>query len=203
MHGNAAPWPAHLALDNNGFNTIMYGAALALAMRDREWAPRLRAVGQHAGTLVAGVGVLVTIYALNTHWPRDFAIALSPLRNCAVLAIIWWCVNHQKHWVGQLLQARPLVYVGNISFSLYLWQQLFLGHNRGWVCDFPQNLLFAFTVGLVSYHVFEVPMHGLSSRLRQRNPRAVTPVPARDPRQLVGEPVAASPYVEPAEAMRS
>jgi peptidoglycan/LPS O-acetylase OafA/YrhL len=53
----------------------------------------------------------------------------------------------------------PLVWVGVASYSLYLWQQLFLcrGH-AAWCTAFPQNLALAFATAAVSYYLVEQPL---------------------------------------------
>lgn len=58
----------------------------------------------------------------------------------------------------QLLDSRPLAYVGRISFSLYLWQQLFTGP----VNLRPDSVWFSLALiplaAAMSYHFVEVPM---------------------------------------------
>ena len=42
---------------------------------------------------------------------------------------------------GRLLNARPVAFVGVLSYSLYLWQQPFLNrHSGSWISSFPVNL---------------------------------------------------------------
>jgi peptidoglycan/LPS O-acetylase OafA/YrhL len=66
-----------------------------------------------------------------------------------------------------LLNSRPLVWMGLLSYSLYLWQQLFL------VFDGPLNylsvrLILTFAAAYVSYRFVEQPM------LRFRAPAAIS-----------------------------
>jgi peptidoglycan/LPS O-acetylase OafA/YrhL len=199
-HGEAAPWPAHLALDNNGMNTIFYGALLALMMRDHACAQYLRRFS-HIATLIVSVGLITLLYLLHEVWPHSLAGFLAPLRNLSVLAVVWWSINNRKHWIGQLLEARPLVYLGAISFSVYLWQQFFLSPNPGWITAFPQNLIFALVVGAASYHLCEVPARALGTRFRARYPRRHEAASA-----LVNgrkDLAVTLPSVEPIEAVRS
>lgn len=182
LDGELAPWPAHLALDNNGLNTIFYGVILALLMRDRAWLPWLKKLSATLWGLVLPLAVLYALYSLHPIWPREWAVVLAPGRNLSVLIILWWCISNEKHQVGRLLQSRLLVFLGSISFSLYLWQQLFLGHNRGWVCDFPQNLGFALAAGTVSYWLLERPLRSLRARMRPLySARAAKPQPTHPP----------------------
>lgn len=69
--------------------------------------------------------------------------------------------------VGKLLNWKPLVLVGVLSYSLYLWQQLFLNRASGaWMNAYPQNLAFAIAAALASYFLVEKPLLELRHRLR-------------------------------------
>jgi peptidoglycan/LPS O-acetylase OafA/YrhL len=74
----------------------------------------------------------------------------------------------------RILNWRPLVFVGTLSYSLYLWQQPFLNrHMDAWATAFPANILLACSAALLSYFLFERPI----LRLRRR-PAAVEPLGA-------------------------
>jgi peptidoglycan/LPS O-acetylase OafA/YrhL len=58
--------------------------------------------------------------------------------------------------VAHTLDARCLRWVGRASYSIYLWQQLFLGpHGFSWCQRFPQNILFALLAGAFGYYFIE------------------------------------------------
>jgi peptidoglycan/LPS O-acetylase OafA/YrhL len=70
--------------------------------------------------------------------------------------------------VQAVLGARPVVYLGQLSYSLYLWQQLFClritgGRNE----EFPLNLLFAGVAAVASHHLIELPCLRLRERWRK------------------------------------
>ena len=84
-----------------------------------------------------------------------------------------------------LLNVWPVMWLGAISYSLYLWQQIFL--NRGssslWTA-FPQNLVLSILLATASYHLVERPFLKLRERWAgKRRPHLVgeaviTPSPA-------------------------
>lgn len=58
---------------------------------------------------------------------------------------------------GRILNSAPFVFVGKLSYSLYLWQQVFLKDRTqpyGW---FPLNLGLALLLALFSFHFIEEP----------------------------------------------
>jgi len=72
--------------------------------------------------------------------------------------------------VGSFLNWKPVALIGVLSYSLYLWQQIFLNPNStAWVNTFPQNLIFAAAAAVTSYFLIEKPLLGLRHRLHVRS----------------------------------
>jgi peptidoglycan/LPS O-acetylase OafA/YrhL len=70
--------------------------------------------------------------------------------------------------VGRVLELRGFVWVGTLSYSLYLWQQPFLNrHDTGWWAAFPVNVGFALALACVSYYLIEKPWLRLGRRFRR------------------------------------
>jgi peptidoglycan/LPS O-acetylase OafA/YrhL len=89
--------------------------------------------------------------------------------NVGIALLVDHCVRYPHHLVGRFLNARPVVAVGLMSYSLYLWQQLFLRDGvPAFQQPFPVNLALTFAAGFASYRLVERP----SLRLRQAIERA-------------------------------
>jgi peptidoglycan/LPS O-acetylase OafA/YrhL len=71
-----------------------------------------------------------------------------------------------------LLNAAPIVWLGVISYSLYLWQQPFLDRNSAapWNA-FPVNLGFAVLLACLSHYCVEKPFLAARERRRIAGPR--------------------------------
>jgi len=62
-----------------------------------------------------------------------------------------------------------MVFMGTLSYSLYVWQQLFLNRSSAaWMNAFPQNIVFAVGASMASYYLLEKPFLGLRHRLRAK-----------------------------------
>ncbi|HEY1998061.1 acyltransferase [Paraburkholderia sp.] len=77
-------------------------------------------------------------------------------------------------WLARMLQMRAFVFVGTISFSLYLWQQLFLDTTSPVALRFPWCVLAAFAAASLSYGLIELPFLRLKDRLSSRARRRTT-----------------------------
>lgn len=67
--------------------------------------------------------------------------------------------------------------IGVGSYSLYLWQQVFLNPGKtAFINRFPQNLILACLAAAASYLLIERPFLRLKEKLARRRP-ASAPVP--------------------------
>lgn len=153
-------------------------ALLICGGRDREW---WRGIARHPLTFWLGVLLFVnSIYLgddrfLLTHYLRDIGLA----------AIVSWLFMNQSSLLVRLLEFRPLRYVGLISYSVYIYQGLFLATNPGrslgqsWPPDALTGLVLLVIVAPLSYHGFEKPFLQLKQRYstKDEHQEAIQTVP--------------------------
>jgi peptidoglycan/LPS O-acetylase OafA/YrhL len=101
----------------------------------------------------------------SVRWTRFGAIAGITLINIAIAVWIDWCLRFPDSRVGRLLNARPIAYIGVLSYSIYLWQQPFL--REGHTLRFPLSILCVGILALASYHLVEQPMLRLRARVER------------------------------------
>jgi peptidoglycan/LPS O-acetylase OafA/YrhL len=101
----------------------------------------------------------------GTAWRATFIIWAMP---CIVLG----SVLNSENIFGKFLELSALRYVGRISYSLYLWQQLFFtghftpdGRPLGIAQSWPLCLLLAFACAIASHHLLERPLARLGHKL--------------------------------------
>ncbi|WP_286998391.1 MULTISPECIES: acyltransferase family protein [Comamonas] len=113
--------------------------------------------------------VLVSAAVQPRLGPFPGVLALLPVTGAALILL-----RPVQGTVGQLLASKPMVWVGELSYSLYLWHWPVLALMRYYtgsqVLDMPLSLLFiVLTVVLatVSYYVVETPLRAHRARFKQ------------------------------------
>ncbi len=123
-------------------------------------------------------------------WPLNFAILAGLIATLKIDAYSFWqvmslsllmpcivigTVLNPGSWLGRFLELNALRYIGRISYSLYLWQQLFF--TREWVLgtnplhsiqQWPINLALTFACAITSHHLLETPLIRIGHRLAKR-----------------------------------
>ena len=104
---------------------------------------------------------LVPVYLGQRHFHLSAMLlfVLWPLMHVSIAGILLHVVQ-RPYW---FLNVRPMIWLGKISYSLYLWQQIFVfgRHPKPWY-----YAGFAVVIATASYHLIEQPM------LRTRERRA-------------------------------
>jgi peptidoglycan/LPS O-acetylase OafA/YrhL len=93
-----------------------------------------------------------------------FGVLTGLIANILIAGIMLYSVYGPKGNWYKLLNSKPFNYIGILSYSLYLWQQLFIAKREWWVTQFPQNLVFIFLAALFSHYMIERPFLRLKSR---------------------------------------
>lgn len=130
------------------------------------------------------VPLVTTLLPLTQLWSSRFyqADGLSTLHFGIGLSL-----QHLMAHPYAALNWKPVVWFGSITYSLYLWQQLFLnrGSSAPWSA-FPLNLLLALICATVSYQLVEKPFLKLREQRAPRGKAVVTvPAVAKEPQESV------------------
>jgi peptidoglycan/LPS O-acetylase OafA/YrhL len=84
-------------------------------------------------------------------------------------AILAGTLVHPHWWISRALSWGPLAWLGRISYSLYLWQELFLTPGwepaSQWWRHWPWNLLASLAAATLSYYLVEKPLIRTGQRL--------------------------------------
>jgi peptidoglycan/LPS O-acetylase OafA/YrhL len=145
-------------------DSIAMGCLLAMAgswLEGKKWYLQLFRPAYSAGLLAL---VLLTNRFMGYTVVSVFG---SSIINACLAVLIHRSVYCSRDWIARVLNWKPVAFVGVLSYSLYLWQQLFLNRNSAaWINAFPQNLVLTIAAALGSHFLLEKPLLRLRHRLR-------------------------------------
>ncbi|MFO1482523.1 MAG: acyltransferase family protein [Verrucomicrobiaceae bacterium] len=121
------PWRNFYLLPSRAWE-LLTGAFLAAI-------PMQRAFSRWLGELISGAGLLAIVYVMLQDDQMIRFPGRAAMLACAGAAAIIWANGHTMTTVGRLLSVRPVVFVGLISYSLYLWHWPLLAFARYWNID--------------------------------------------------------------------
>jgi peptidoglycan/LPS O-acetylase OafA/YrhL len=136
-------------------DTLAMGCALALFQQRlwrSEWYTRLQ--GARAFWLIPIVALVIN---LNPIWSLQALVGFTVMNVCITMTIDQAVRMPNNGW-GRFLNLRTIRAVGVSSYSLYLWQQLFLNRaSDDPLCAFPINIIMAFLMAGASFSFVEYP----------------------------------------------
>lgn len=160
--GPAVQWRTDAQLD-----AILWGAVVACLMRKspnllQHWS---RPWLVYALVLFVGAGLLGLAWQPHLAHPVRFT---QPILLALLLATT---VIYPATMLGKILEWPALRWVGQISYSLYLWQQIFItpasvrSKSLGLLQEWPWNIGAVLACAVASYYLIEQPFIALGHRL--------------------------------------
>jgi len=153
-----------LARTDLRLDVFLVPCVMAILLRDPAWqrrAERIRPI--HCVALVALLG-LMKAYKGTSATFTSFELLFQ---SCVFPIIIIYTVFHSASWAGRFLELKPLRWIGRISYSIYLWQQIFV--QPSWISSHltfvPLRLACLLVMASLSYYLVELPMVRLGRRL--------------------------------------
>jgi len=159
-------------------DSLAYGCLLSVLFvraKAQGHAARLLTLLSSAGALWAGLFLLLfTVAYRDSQFRESFRYSLQGLAFVPLFCNLFWA--KKDGLVRRVLELRPMVYIGAISYSLYLYH--FLGASLAIAVVSDANplarALLALSIGVVgtlfSYYVVERPMRRVGYRLTQGAP---------------------------------
>ena len=151
---------------------LMYADSLAVGCIGAWFAWRLPNGGEwrriHSGLWIGGIAV-IGLSRWTSLGVGSFDALLPSIQALAIMGCIWLSASDGSP-LYRLLNCRLLVILGLLSYSVYIWHVLFLGHFVGspmqnWVShDWRVWLVPSLLVAASSYHFLEMPV----LKLRQK-----------------------------------
>ena len=155
-------------------DSLATGCTLALVRERMNATPWVVRVQSHPSAPIALVAIAIGANAFHAEISFGYSIG-ETISNIALALVVDACVRNPATPVGRFLELRPLVFIGTLSYSIYLWQQPFLSPHRGaWSTSFPLNLAIIAALAILSHYAVEKPMLEVRKRLSRARRAAPT-----------------------------
>jgi peptidoglycan/LPS O-acetylase OafA/YrhL len=135
---------------------LLWGCVLAILLHQRKTPVRLsKFFSTGFLTVCVGLDLLSNLTAGRHNYSVYEPLLLA-------LIVVWPLLNSGS-WLATILEWPTMTWLGRLSYSLYVWQQLWLVFPGvqspfGVFQRFPLNLICLFACGCVSYYLIERPM---------------------------------------------
>jgi peptidoglycan/LPS O-acetylase OafA/YrhL len=159
-------------------DTLMFGCAMALLWKEARF-NRLVEKLLHPALFAFSIfyiSILAPCLSARFDARYDWTIGYT-LRGLLISIVLLYVVRKPISFPGRMLNLGPVRHIGIISYSLYLWQQMFTGPHS---LLFPLNLILIWACAELSYWLVERP----SYRLRDETEKMLTAPPISDDKRM-------------------
>ncbi len=155
-------WMFHVRVDG-----LMCGCVGAMIFRNPRFAKSLDRILKWPGMLSAVFFLFVLSGYLTQRYEGSYFFTFGfTLESIAILYLLLYFVSKPGSIGGRVLNAKALVHIGSISYSLYLWQQLWLSPagivpyrwSTSMLGKLPLNLIATFLAAECSWNLVERPL---------------------------------------------
>ncbi|MCY0387651.1 acyltransferase [Robbsia sp. Bb-Pol-6] len=114
--------------------------------------------------------VIFFLFPICHHYLRGYwtATYLRTFEAATIGVFILALAIGKDFFLRSVFLCRPVLFLGTISYSLYLWQQLFNGLNEGMAFGFPLSIAETLGAASLSFYLIE-------KRFNARRPHAIEP----------------------------
>jgi len=141
---------------------LMWGCTFALLRADETWNARLRKLTGPIWMGVAGLFILLAALPPSSNWKVAHVVESSA---GAFTALLLFATSFRpRSYLSRFLDLPAVAWLGRISYSLYLWQQLFCAwdiaraKSLGWMQDLPWSLGLSLGAAVLSHYLVERPL---------------------------------------------
>lgn len=155
-------------LKADGFNFDFIAAGCLLALLEPEirdsarWRRLLQGFAFPALAIVALLLHLLFVDQIRWRFLAEMVV-IQPVQAVCLALFLAWCVARPESAMGRVLNTRILRRLGVASYSIYLWQQLFVGDEV--VLPWYGKVACALAAGAAGYIVVEKPVLALRKRI--------------------------------------
>jgi peptidoglycan/LPS O-acetylase OafA/YrhL len=143
------------------FNFLIWSDALATGCLLAMWREHLVQNRFYSRLLASPWIYMCPILAVAANFVKNatvYGLVSVTAMNLCIAISIDWAMRNSESFIGRLLNLPLISFIGVLSYSLYLWQELFLDrYSHSPLCAFPLNVVLAVAAALLSYFLIEAP----------------------------------------------
>lgn len=160
-------------------DSIMLGCMVALLEKSKYWDKLFKFLTDNKVVLLSVLYIFILDPMLHQQFKGSYELVVGiSLTNIGIVSLIIWSINKQSLW-HSFLNIRAVATVGVLSYSIYIWQQLFMfvqvkwmylniGDTKFYLNKFPQNIILVIIVSCISYYLYEKQFLKLKDRLSKK-----------------------------------
>ncbi len=157
-------------------DALMIGTLAGLLNKVARFKEVLRPLFAWRIPLVGAIFVFMVDPLLQKLWRGAYLLTVGyTVQNLFIALVLLWIIHHPISAVGRVLNAKWITHFGVLSYSLYLWQQLFLFHGSS--IPFPLTVLCVIAAAEVSYWTIERPFLCLRKKISRQVEQIFKPSP--------------------------
>lgn len=100
----------------------------------------------------------ISFYFIPIYWNGFLGMFHFILMTIGIAFFLVFLKKHSVHFLFEHSFWKPILYIGKISFGIYLYQGIFVRTGSGssiWFQQFPQNVIFTLLLSIISYEFIE------------------------------------------------
>lgn len=119
---------------------------------------------------------LFSKFEFHPTYDSFFILTSGAVINICISFLIIYFIFKSNTIGYRFLNHAAVAFIGKLSYSLYIWQQLFISKYDFWWSRFPQNIGLTFLVAYLSFIVIEKPFLRLKDRFKSISERRLSTV---------------------------
>jgi len=155
---------------HTAFDSIAFGVLLGELFQNpqaKAWLQNLASNNWILGSTTLFAFVISPLFA-DQFGARYILTIGRTLDLASICLLVTAAISFPGTRLFRLLNWPPLAYLGVLSYSIYVWNNLFLNSEKHWLVNsFPLNFLCVFGMALLSHYLVEKPFLKLKNRFHK------------------------------------